>query len=203
MRPSSPAAQVRRKFAGSSPEVRRKRTVRENGIMEEPSARPPVAMASGRTQPYPRRLDATWANVGNPGLCRAGLGGGGRRGGLCTIFHEVEAGGALGRGSRGGELLAPHHRVLRPGAPRAPPDAPLVAGPAGWEVHNCEVATSSSAPVNSITGPVASGVRRKTSPGQRWAASAAGRFGGLVRSRPSCCSSAKRTNSHTSAKGRR
>src|SRR5260370_16426071 len=44
IRPSSPAAQVRRKFAGSSPEVRRKRTLRENCMMKEQSARPPVSI---------------------------------------------------------------------------------------------------------------------------------------------------------------
>jgi hypothetical protein len=37
-------------------------------------------MAFGRSKPDPRRLDATRANVGHPGLCRAGLGGGCRRG---------------------------------------------------------------------------------------------------------------------------
>ena len=82
IRPSSPAAPVRRKFAESSPKVRRQRTLRENCIRKGQSARPPVSMASGRTKFYPRRLDATWANVGNPGLCRAGLGGGCRVGAL-------------------------------------------------------------------------------------------------------------------------
>jgi hypothetical protein len=104
---------VRRKFAGSSPQ----KDPPKNGILKEQSARPPVSMASGRTKSYPRRLDATWANVGNPGLRRAGLGGDGRMGGLCTIFHEVEAGGALGRGSGGGEMIAPRHvstTVTRP-----------------------------------------------------------------------------------------
>jgi hypothetical protein len=98
--------QVRRKFAESSPKVRRKRTLRENCILKEQSARPPVSMASGRYQPSPRRLDVTWANVGNPGLGRAGLSGGCRRGGLCTIFHEVEA-GSTAEGDRGPRSLLP------------------------------------------------------------------------------------------------
>ena len=76
------------RYAENSPKVRRKRPLRENCILKGQSARPPVSIASRRTNPYPRRLDATWANVGNPGLCRAGLGGGGRMGDFALLFTK-------------------------------------------------------------------------------------------------------------------